>query len=157
MKVHSPAATMQSLAAVLLIAVSCPSSSVAKSTDIKVTPEMRQYLTTVSKMAQDKWLQLRSKQDWKAVDKAWTQKKPSTESQVTVATAFDEKGKPLNPKVSKSSGNSALDGLAVDAVKQAAPYPAPPKQAANLGVQINFVAHLPPKDPSRVMIPLKVQ
>src|ERR1700760_3527229 len=125
MKVHSHAATMPSIAAILLFAISCP-ASLAKSTDIKVTPEMAQYLTTVSKMAQDKWLKLTSKQDWKAVDKAWTQKKPNTESKVTVATAFDEKGKPLNPKVSLSSGNTALDGLAVDAVKQAAPYPVPP-------------------------------
>jgi TonB family protein len=115
-----------------------------------MTAETQQYLAQVSQIARQKWADMdkaRSKKDKEAISKEW--RKLPDSAQIVVETKFDEKGNAIKPDIFSSSGNKLLDQTAVDAVKAAAPYPAPPKKALNQQVKMIFVVRYNP------MVPLK--
>jgi TonB family protein len=60
------------------------------------------------------------------------------EGQVTVEFEISLDGRITEPSVSKSSGHSALDLAAIDAVKKASPFQSPPRQFFTDAIHINL-------------------
>jgi protein TonB len=66
------------------------------------------------------------------------QPKAAERGSATVTFKIDASGKLGYARVSSSSGNAAVDQLALQTVRNSAPFPSPPKDAASYTIRIDF-------------------
>ncbi|MCC6137402.1 MAG: cell envelope integrity protein TolA [Bdellovibrionaceae bacterium] len=97
-------------------------------------------LTGVDKLQHDQYLgklDAHIKNNWKLP--AWLTNKPYS---TAVLVHFDEKGLVLDKKIVRSSGNSAYDAEALQAVSNSVPFPEPPEHLVNYfkvrGIELRF-------------------